>query len=81
MCTYEFSVECSEGDKSLTTTAKLIKICPGILLSMYSSAFYFFAKVLTMLIFFNLHITRGWCFKINSMHWKKTQTFQKIFFR
>lgn len=79
MYTYEF--ECSEGDKSLTTIAKLIKICPGILLSMYSSAFCFFAKVLTTLIFFNLLITRGWCFKINSMHWKNPQTFQNFFFR
>lgn len=59
MCKYEFSVDCSEGDRSLTTTAKLFKICPGILLCTYSSAFCFFAKVLTMLIFFNLHMTRG----------------------
>lgn len=59
MCTYEFSVDCSEGDRSLTTIAKLIKICPGILLGTYSSAFCFFAEVLAMLIFFNLHMTKG----------------------
>lgn len=71
MYTYEFSVDCSEGGRSLTTTAKLITICPEMLLGMYSSAFCFFEKVLIMLIFFNLHMTRGWCFKINSMDWKK----------
>lgn len=31
MYIYEFSVDCSEGGKSLTTTAKCIIICPGIL--------------------------------------------------
>lgn len=80
MCKYEFSVDCSEGDRPLTTTSEVIKICPRILLDMYSSAFCFFTKVLVMLRFFKFTYDKGMMFKINSMHWKKYKPF-KIFFQ